>query len=110
MQALEPKAGPFEASELHEIVTRLGEVRRRFVRDAGDGERFDLAEGRLDGIILDLRSWLKPGGRPVALDDLELRLGALEEMLEGLGFPGYAHVVGSVRERLGAIRRGAAVV
>jgi len=102
-EAMESDAGQIEAHELLEIVSRLGEVRRRFIRHAGEGERFDLAEERLDEVILDLKAWLKPGGSPVELDDLGLRLGALEEMLEGLGFPGYAHVVESIRDRLAAL-------
>jgi len=95
MRAKESETGHYEAHELLEIVTRLKEVRLRFVRNAGDGDRFDHAEERLDSIILDLNEWLKPGGHPVELDDLSLRLAAVEEMIEGLGFPGYAHVIAS---------------
>jgi len=100
MRAKETETGRYEAHELLEIVTRLKEVRRRFVRNAGAGDRFDHAEECLDSIILDLNEWLKPGGHPVELDDLNLRLAAVEEMIEGLGFPGYAHVVASVRDTL----------
>ena len=97
-EASEP--GGVEARRLKETVTRLREVRRRFVLDAGDGERFSLAEERLDSIIQDLNGWLKPGGRPVDISGLDFRLAAVEEMLETIGFPGYAHVVAGVREAL----------
>jgi len=102
MRAKESETAHYEAHELLEIVTRLKEVRRRFVRNAGGGDRFDHTEELLDSIILDLNEWLKPGGHPVELDDLNLRLAAVEEMIEGLGFPGYAHVVASVRDTFSA--------
>ena len=102
MRAKESETGQYEAHELLEIVTRLKEVRRRFVRNAGGGDRFDHTEECLDSIILDLSEWLKPGGHPVELDDINLRLAAVEEMIEGLGFPGYAHVVASVMDTLAA--------
>ncbi len=89
-----------EAHRLKESVTRLREVRRRFVLDAGDGEQFALAEERLDAIILDLDGWLKPGGGPVDVSGLDFRLAAVEEMIEAVGFPGYAHVVAGVRSAL----------
>lgn len=92
--------GGVEAHRLKESVTRLREVRRRFVLDAGDGEHFALAEERLDAIILDLDGWLKPGGRPFDLSGLDFRLAAVEEMIEAVGFPGYAHVVAGVRDSL----------
>jgi hypothetical protein len=78
----------------------LKEVRRRYAFDAGDGEQFTLTEDRLDSIISDLDGWLKPGGRPIEFGDLDLRLAAVEEMIEGTGFPAYAHVIASVRETL----------
>ena len=106
MRAKESEIGRYGAHELLEIVTRLKEVRRRFVRNAGGGDRFDHTEECLDSIILDLNEWLKPGGHPVELDDLNLRLAAVEEMIESLGFPGYAHVVASVRETLSAFALG----
>ena len=92
--------GSVEAHRLKESVTRLREVRRRFVLDAGDSEQFALAEERLDAIILDLDGWLKPGGRPVGVSGLDFRLAAVEEMIEAVGFPGYAHVVAGVRDSL----------
>jgi len=97
-EASEP--GGVEAHRLKETVTRLREVRRRFVLDAGNGEQFTLAEERLDSIILDLDGWLKPGGRPVDVSGLDFRLAAVEEMLETIGFPAYAHVVSGVRNAL----------
>jgi hypothetical protein len=100
MTASEPGIGPFGAHELLKVVSRLKEVRRRFVREAGDGDRFDHAEQRLDSVIRDLERALGPGGHRVELGDLELRLAAVEEMIEGLGFPKYAHVLASVRGTL----------
>lgn len=97
---MESDKGDRGARDLLDAVSRLSEVRRRFVFDAGDGERYVLAEERLDAIILDLKGWLKPGGAPIDLGELGLRLSAVEEMIEGLGFPGYAHVIGSVRRSL----------
>lgn len=93
-------SGSVEAHRLLEIATRLKEVRRRYVSDSGDGEKFDLAEDRLDSIISDLDGWLKPGGKPVEIGDLDLRLAVLQEMIESVGFPVYAHVIASVREDL----------
>lgn len=94
------ESGGVEARLLKVTVTRLKEVRRRFVLDAGDGEQSALAEERLNTIILDLDGCLKPGGRPVDVGSLEFRLAAVEEMLEAIGFPGYAHVVAGVRGSL----------
>lgn len=92
--------------ELLQVVARLKEVRRRFVREAGDGDRFDHAEQRLDDVIRDLERGLGPGDHPLELDDLELRLAAVEEMVEGLGFPKYAHVVGSIRDTMVTVSGG----
>jgi hypothetical protein len=89
-------SGSVEAHRLLEIVTRLKEVRRRYVFDAGDGEQFALTEDRLDSIIADLDGWLKPGGKPIEIGDLDLRLAVLQEMMESVGFPGYSHVIPSV--------------
>ena len=94
------ESGGVEARRLKETATRLREVRRRFVLDAGDGEKSSLAEERLGSIILDLDGWLKPGGHPVDLGGLDFRLAAVEEMLETIGFPAYAHVVSGVRKAL----------
>ncbi len=94
------ESGGVEARRLKETVTRLREVRRRFVLDAGDPEQSSLAEERLDSIIQDLDGWLKPGGRPVEISGLDFRLAAVEEMLETIGFPGFAHVIAGVREAL----------
>ena len=85
--------GSVEAHLLLETVTRLKEVRRRYVRDSGDGKQFALTEDRLDSIISDLDGWLKPGGTPIKTGDLDLRLAALQEMIESVGFPGYARVI-----------------
>jgi hypothetical protein len=93
-------SGSVEAHRLLETATRLKEVRRRYVFDSGDGEQFALTEDRLDSIISDLDGWLKPGGKPIAIGDLDLRLAVLQEMIESVGFPGYAHVIASVREDL----------
>ena len=68
--------------------------------DSGDGEQFALTEERLDSIISDLDGWLKPGGKPIEIGDLDIRLAAVEEMIETVGFPGFAHVIASVRETL----------
>lgn len=89
-----------KAPRLKEAVTRLKEVRRRYVLDAGDHEQFALTEERLDSIILDLDGWLKPGGIPMDISSLDFRLTAVEEMIESVGFPGYARVIGGVREAL----------
>jgi hypothetical protein len=91
---------------LLEIVTRLTEVRRRYVFDAGDGERYELVEERLNSVIADLQGWIKPGGTPVELSGLALRLSAVEEMMEAVGFPGHAHVIASVRETLVGLGEG----
>jgi hypothetical protein len=100
MKGEEPETGSFEAHRLLKMVTRLREVRRRYALEAGDGERFTLTEDYLDSIISDLDGWLKPGGRSIEFGDLDLRLAAVEEMIETTGFPGYARVVASVRESL----------
>ncbi len=90
----------FEAPRLLETLTRLKEIRRRYASEADDGKNSSLAEDRLDSIISDLDGWLKPGGRPIEFGELDLRLAAVEEMFEATGFPGYAHIIGSVRNTL----------
>jgi hypothetical protein len=94
------ESGSLEAHRLLEAATRLKEVRRRYVSDAGDGEHFALTEDHLDSIISDLDGWLKPGGTPIEIDDLDLRLAALQEMIESVGFPAFAHVIANVRDNL----------
>jgi hypothetical protein len=89
-----------EAHRLLNALTRLKEVRRRYAVDTGDGKQFTLTENCLDSIISDLEGWLKPGGRPIEFGDLDLRLAAVEEMIESTGLPAYAHVIASVRETL----------
>jgi len=98
INAKNSEPGSVETNRLKESVTRLREVRRRLVLDAGDSEQFALAEELLDAIILDLDGWLKPGGRPVDVGGLSFRLAAVEEMIEAVGFPGYAHVIAGVRD------------
>lgn len=101
MSALDARhleTGTVDAPRLLETATRLKEVRRRYIAAAGDGDRFALAVERLDSIISDLDGWLKPGGKPVEFDELDLRLAAVEEMIESVGFPAFAHVIRSVRE------------
>jgi hypothetical protein len=93
-------AGSVEAHRLLEAATRLKEVRRRYASDSGDGERFASTKDRLDSIISDLDGWLKPGGTPIEKGDLDLRLAVLQEMIGSVGFPGYAHVIASVRKNL----------
>jgi hypothetical protein len=93
-------SGSVEAHRLLETATRLKEVRRRYVFDSGDGEQFALTKDHLDSIISDLDGWLKPGGKPIEIGDLDLRLAVLQEMIDSVGFPGYAHVIASVREDL----------
>ncbi len=93
-------SGSVEAHLLLAAVTRLKEVRRRYVTEAGEGTQFILAEDRLDSLISDIEGWLKPGGVPVEIGDLDLRLAAVEEMIEAVGFPGYARVIASVRGTL----------
>ena len=88
------------AHRLLATATRLKEVRRRYVSESGDEERFALTKDRLDSIISDLDGWLKPGGKPIEIGDLDIRLAALEEMIETVGFPGFARVIASVREGL----------
>ena len=100
MTAGESETGSVEAHRLLETLTRLQEVRRRYAFDTGDGEQFTLTENCLDSIISDLDGWLKPGGRPMEFSDLDLRLAAVEEMIEATGLPAYAHVIANVRESL----------
>ena len=102
MKAEESATENFEAHRLLNALTRLKEVRRRYAFDTGDGEQFTLTENCLDSIISDLDGWLKPGGRPIEFGDLDLRLAAVEEMIESTGLPAYAHVITSVRETLKA--------
>jgi len=90
----------YEAPQLLETLTRLKEIRRRYASEADDGQNPTLAEDRLDSIISDLDGWLKPGGTPIELGELDLRLAAVEEMFEATGFPGYAHIISSVRNTL----------
>jgi len=99
-KAEKSESGSVGAHRLLETATRLKEVRRRYVLDSGDGEQFALTADRLDSIISDLDGWLKPGGKPIEIGGLDLRLAAVEEMIEAVGFPGYAHVIASVRETL----------
>jgi hypothetical protein len=94
------ESGSVEAPRLLEAATRLKEVRRRFVVDAGDGEQFAATLEHLESIVSDLDGWLKPGGIPIELGDLDLRLAVLQEKIESVGFPGYARVIASVRENL----------
>ena len=96
----ESETGSVEAHHLLETLTRLQEVRRRYALDTGDGEQITLTENCLDSIISDLDGWLKPGGRPIEFGDLDLRLAAVDEMIEATGLPAYAHVISSVRETL----------
>jgi len=100
MKAEESAPENFEAHRLLNALTRLQEVRRRYAFDTGDGKQFTVTENCLDSIISDLEGWLKPGGRPIEIGDLDLRLAAVEEMIESTGFPAYAHVIASVRETL----------
>ena len=100
MKAEESATENFEAHRLLNALTRLKEVRRRYAFDTGDGEQFNLTENCLDSIISDLDGWLKPGGRPFEFGDLDLRLAAVEEMIESTGLPAYAHVIANVRETL----------
>jgi len=100
MKAGEFETGSFEAHRLLKMLSRLKEVRRRYAFDTGDGEQFTLTQDRLDSIISDLDGWLKPGGRPLEFGDLDLRLAAVEEMIETTGLPAYAHVIASVRKTL----------
>ena len=103
MSPLKPEefeSGGVEAHRLLVVSTRLKEVRRRYVAESGDEERFAQAGDYLDSIISDLDGWLRPGGKPVEIGDLDLRLAAIEEMIEVVGFPGYARVIASVREGL----------
>jgi hypothetical protein len=93
-------SGGVEAHRLLEATTRLKEVRKRYASDSGDGERVAPTRDHLDSIISDLEGWLKPDGRPIEIGDLDLRLAALQEMLESVGFPGSAHVVANIRENL----------
>lgn len=93
-------AGSIEAHRLLEAATRLKELRRRFVTASGTEERFALTTDHLESIIADLDGWLRPGGRPVAIADLGLRLGVLREMIESVGLPAYAHIVDSIRRNL----------
>ncbi len=92
--------GDVAAHRLNEALARLSEVRRRFILDAGHGEQFAPAEERLDSIISDLAGWLNSGGVPVDISELDFRLAAVEEMIEAVGFPAYAHVVSGVRKAL----------
>jgi hypothetical protein len=93
-------SGGVEAHRLLEATTRLKEVRKRYASDSGDGERFAPTRDHLDSIISDLEGWLKPGGRSIEIGALDLRLTALQEMIESVGFPGYAHVIANIRENL----------
>jgi hypothetical protein len=93
-------SGSVEAHRLLEAATRLKEVRRRYVFESGDGERFAPTENHLDSIIADLDKWLKPGGRPIEIGVLDHRLAVLQEMIDSVGFPRYAHVIASVRKNL----------
>ena len=93
-------SGNVEAHRLLEAATRLKELRRRYVFDAGDGERFALVEEHLDSIISDLDGWLKPGGKPIEIGVLDHRLAVLQEMIDSVGFPRFAHIIASVRKKL----------
>jgi hypothetical protein len=99
-KAEKAESGSFSAHRLLETATRLKEVRRRYALDSGDGEQFALTEDHLDSIISDLDAWLKPGGKPIEIGDLDIRLAAVEEMIETVGFPGFAHVIAGVRKTL----------
>ena len=100
MRAETSETENLEAHRLLNALIRLKEVRRRYAFDAGDGKQSSLTENHLDSIISDLEGWLKPGGRPIEFGDLDLRLAAVEEMIESTGLPAYAHVITSVRETL----------
>jgi hypothetical protein len=99
-RAEQPDSGGVEAHRLLETATRLKEVRRRYVVESGDGERFAPTRDHLDSIISDLDGWLKPGGIPIKVGNLDHRLAVLQEMIGSVGFPGYAHVIASVRKIL----------
>ncbi len=106
MNANRDAAAAVTGNEILRIVTRLKEVQKRFSSEAGSGDRFEHAAERLDAIIVDLAQRVDSAGDADGLDDLELRLAAVEEMIEGLGFPGYAHVIESVRTSLGGATTG----
>jgi hypothetical protein len=93
-------SGSVEAHRLLEAATRLKELRKRYVFESGDGERFAPTKDYLDSIISDLDGWLKPGGKPIEIGDLDHRLAVLQEMIGSVGIPGYAHVIASVRKNL----------
>ena len=99
-KAQQSDSGSVEAHRLLEALTRLQEVRKRYIFDSGDGQRFAPTKDYLDAIISDLDGWLKPGGKPIEMRDLDLRLAVLQEKIDFVGFPGYAHVVASVRKNL----------
>lgn len=106
MTAGKSEPGNVEAHLLLETLTRLKEVRRRYASEADDGQQFTLTEDRLDSLISDLDGWLKPGGRAIEFGALDLRLAAVEEMIGATGFPGYAHIIASVRKTLLASAEG----
>lgn len=93
-------SGGVAAHRLLEAATRLKEVRKRYAFDSGEGKQFLLTKNHLDSIISDLEGWLKPGGGPIEIGDLDLRLAVLQEMMESVGFPGYAHVIANVRKKI----------
>lgn len=88
------------ANRLTDTVNRLIEVRRRYLRDSAESGRSAPTENHLDSIISDLEGRLESGGQAAEIGDLDPRLAALEEMIEAVGFPGYARVVASIREGL----------
>jgi hypothetical protein len=94
------ESGGVEARRLLEAATRLKEVQKRYASGPGGGKQFALTKNHLDSIISDLDGWLKPGGKAVEIGDLDLRLAVLQEMIESVGFPAYAHVIANVREDL----------
>jgi len=100
VRAEKSKTKNLGAHRLLNVLTRLQEVRRRYALDTGEGKQSTLTENCLDSIISDLEGWLKPGGRPIEFGDLDVRLAAVEEMIESTGLPACAHVIASVRETL----------
>jgi hypothetical protein len=89
-------------ARLKQITGRLNEVRRRSVDDPAEAHRPNRATEALDAVLADLDDCLTTPARAMGLDDIDLRLAAIEELFDSSGSPGLGRVVSSIRTSLSA--------
>lgn len=99
-EGMNPQSSGLDRYKVQSLVSRLRELRRRWVAEQSGGDRNNRAIEVLDAVLGDLDERQQGSSGPMAAEDVDLGLAMVEEMFDAEGSRGFSQVIASIRASL----------